>query len=242
MTGAPYILTTRPAEDAGRDAAFLNARGASCLSAPMLEIRSVNAAIPDLAGMEAVVLTSRHAAAQVELSAFHGLPCFCVGKTTAEAATKAGFHQVITGPGDGAGLAETLRQHPYRQLCWPSAQDTGFNIARAVAEDGIHIERVVVYEAAPVADFDAKVLARITAGEVKVVLAHSGRAGEHFTRLMAQHGLEHLIPGMAMIAISPRAAGLCGTDWHTIEIVETPRRSAMLEAAITALKEAAWQA
>jgi len=38
-----------------------------------------------------------------------------------------------------------------------------------------------------------------------------------------------------MIAISARAAGLCGTDWHSIIVVEQPRRRAMLDAAVAAL-------
>ena len=42
-----------------------------------------------------------------------------------------------------------------------------------------------------------------------------------------------------MIAISHRAAGLCSEDWHTITVVDQPRRTAMLEAAMAAIRRLA---
>lgn len=233
MTDAAMILTTRPWQDAERDINHLEQHGHAAISAPMLVIRPLNAKLPSPETIDAVVLTSRHAAPLLG-APFHHLPCYCVGSTTAEAARAAGFSTIITGPGDGTGLAEVIRQQAPGRLIWASARDTGFNIAAALANDGITTERVAVYEAALAEDFPPEALAAIKAGRIGVVLAHSGRAGEHFTRLVQRHGLGDQLAAMTMIAISPRAAGLCGADWHTIRIVDQPRRSAMLAAAMAA--------
>ena len=231
----PVVLTTRPVEDAERDCSYLNAQGAVALSSPMLEIKDCPFTLPPLDSIDAVVLTSRHAASRLKGAGLQDLPCFCVGKTTAIAAGEAGLKQIHTGPGDGKGLARLIAHHPYASLIWPSAVDTGFDISAALEPEGIKTHRLSVYEAAPVESFTPESLEALKSGHVRVVLAHSGRAGEHFTRMIKKEGLGHLLKTMTMIAISTRAAGLCGTDWHSITVVEQPRRRAMLDAAVTAL-------
>jgi len=231
----PVVLTTRPVEDAERDCSYLNAQGAVALSSPMLEIKDCPFTLPPLDSIDAVVLTSRHAASRLKGAGLQDLPCFCVGKTTAIAAGEAGLKQIHTGPGDGKGLARLITRHPHTSLIWPSAVDTGFDISAALEPEGIKTCRVSVYEAAPVESFTPESLEALKSGHVRVVLAHSGRAGEHFTRMIKKEGLGHLLKSMTMIAISARAAGLCGTDWHSITVVEQPRRRAMLDAAVTAL-------
>jgi len=234
----PVILTTRPAEDAERDCSFLKMRGYEAISAPMLEIRDHPFRLPPLEQIDALVLTSRHAAGRLAGMGLEQLPCFCVGKTTALAAREAGLLHTITGPGDGKGLVATITSHGCRSLFWAAAKDTGFDIKAALQPFGIRVRRETVYEAAPVEAFGKDSLKMLKSGQVRVVLAHSGRAGEHFTRLLGKEGLGHLLGSMTMIAISTRAAGLCGADWHSIIVVDHPRRSAMLDAAITAADSA----
>jgi len=231
----PIVLTTRPVEDAERDCLQLKALGVEAVSSPMLEIIDHPFTLPPLNDFDAVVLTSRHAAPRLKETGLQDLPCFCVGKTTAMAAEKAGLNQISIGPGDGKGLARMIAEHSYTSLLWPSAVDTGFDIKAALAPEGIKTIRVSVYEAAPVDNFSPQSLAMLKSGRVRVVLAHSGRAGEHFTRLIKKEDLGHLLKTMTMIAISSRAAGLCGTDWHSIKVVDQPRRRAMLDAAVAAL-------
>ena len=231
----PVVLTTRPVEDAERDCSYLRQRGIDAISSPMLEIRDHPFEFPPLEDIEAMVLTSRHAAARLRSIGVQDLPCFCVGKTTADAAREAGIEQTISGPGDGKGLAQLITRHPYKSLLWPSAVDTGFDIKAALAQEGISVHRVSVYEAAHVDRFTPESFEMLKSGRIRAVLAHSGRAGERFTELMEEEGLGHLLKSMTMIAISTRAAGLCGTDWHSIVVVDQPRRKAMLDAAITAV-------
>ena len=237
-----YVLTTRPQADAARDIAWLEKNNVAAISAPMLEIRPLDVSLPDADGFDAVVLTSRHAASILQGSALTERPCFCVGATTARQAEAAGFTDIITGSGDGAGLVEAIIETEMHHLFWPSAVDTGFNIAAALAAHDRRVERLAVYKAAEVDTFPAKVRDALAKGEVAVVLAHSGRAGAHFTRMMAAEGLGGQLRRMQMIAISHRAAGLCSEDWHTITVVDQPRRTAMLEAAMAAIRRLADEA
>lgn len=232
----PLVLTTRPRADAARDINWLADQGISAISAPMLEIKPLDPELPPPQQFDGVVLTSRHAAPLLAQTPLTALKCFCVGEATASIAEKAGFADIITGPGDGMGLKAAIMNQGVKSLYWPSAVDTGFNIAAALEEEGIAVMRQPVYKAAEVDTFPGDALEALRAGRVSVVLAHSGRAGAHFTTLMQQHGLAGQLPSMVMIAISGRAAGLCGKDWHTITVVDQPRRKAMLEAAMAAIR------
>ena len=120
-------------------------------------------------------------------------------------------------------------------MFWPSAVDTGFNIADALMPHGITTDRQPVYKAAITEAWPDEVDRAIRQGQVAAVLMHSGRAGEHFAQLMDSHGLASLRDKITAIVISDRAAGLCGGGWLNIKVAATPRRSAMFAAAADAL-------
>ena len=238
----PIIITTRPYDDAQQDIADLDRLNINALAAPMLDIEPLSHHAKAQHNVDAVVFTSRHAPALVDQS-LHHLACYCVGQSTAQAAEKAGFQKVISGPGDGQGLVAAIDQHNQTapdhdriaQVFWPSAVDTGFNIADALRLHDIKTERVPVYKAATTNHWPQHVHAAIQNRQVGAVLMHSGRAGEHFTQMMQQHGLDEYRQFITAIVISRRAAGLCGQGWHNIKIAATPRRSAMFAAAAEAL-------
>ena len=228
------VITTRPVDDAVQDIADLEHRGITALAAPMLGINPLTSAAKPEHDVDAVVLTSRHAP-QLVAKDLHDLPCYCVGASTASAASQAGFSHVITGPGEGQGLVTVMREDGLNHVFWPSAVDTGFNIADALAAHSITVTRQPVYKAATVHDWPADVDHAIRQGHVTAILMHSGRAGEHFAKMMAQHGLDDARKTITAIVISARAAGLCGDGWHNIIIAATPRRSAMFVAAAEVL-------
>ena len=234
------VITTRPIDDAQQDIADLKQMKITALAAPMLEIEPLtHRAKPD-STVDAVVFTSRHAPVLVDASLYH-LPCYCVGASTAIAASDAGFQNVITGGGDGMALVALIRenqkanQQKLNHVFWPSAVDTGFNIADALMRYDITTDRQPVYKAATTEAWPDKVDQAIRKGQVAAVLMHSGRAGEHFAQLMDRHGLASLRAKITAIVISDRAAGLCGGGWHNIKVAATPRRSAMFAAAAEAL-------
>ena len=201
----------------------------------MQEIRPLNPACPEASDFDAVAFTSRYAAAVAMDGAFHGKECYCVGEATAREAEKAGFRNVVRGAGDGAALAGLIGDSKPRRVLWASAADIGFDMGEALAGMGIDVARLAVYEATLAPDLPAEALAALRDGSVEVVLAHSGRAGGRFRDLTDRHGLEQQRRSMTLVAVSPRAAGLCGDGWHTITIADSPSRAAMLDAAVKAV-------
>src|ERR1700761_3686230 len=102
------VLVTRPHPDNEATAATLRGRGFEVLLAPMLRYEAL--AFQDEADSRygAVIVTSanalrgleQHPAGQELLK----LPLFAVGERTAQAARRAGFVNVITAAGGGAGV------------------------------------------------------------------------------------------------------------------------------------------
>ena len=234
--GRRLVLTTRSVGDAGSDIAFLKERGIETLAAPMLEMKRLNAKLPDAGGFGAVVLTSRNAASMPGLDAFHDLDCYCVGDATARAATDAGFTNVQIGPGDAEGLVSFIEGDNTGRVLWASGTDTAVDLKRELAPSGIDVEQVSAYRMVPAGDFPTDVEGRIKGGDVGIVLVYSARAGGRFRDLLDQKGLASHREQMELVAISPRVAGLCGDGWHTITHAERPDRPAMMEAAIRAVE------
>ena len=236
------VITTRPIDDAQQDIADLKEMMITALVAPMLEIQPLTTAAKPASSVDAIVVTSRHAPPLLDAS-LHHLPCYCVGGSTANASHDAGFQNVITGGGDGQALAKVIHDHQQSadhptkldHVFWPSAVDTGFNIADALAAFDITTDRQPVYKAATTNHWPDDIDNAIRQGKVAAVLMHSGRAGEHFAKLMDARGLSPYRENITAIVISNRAAGLCGGGWHNIKIAATPRRSAMFVAAAEAL-------
>ena len=239
-----HVISTRPLEDALIDADVLAEAGITCLPAPMMTINPIDIDLDSLADTDdvgAVALTSRHAVGIIAGSRWANYPVFCVGDSTARLAIDAGMTQVMTGAGDGQGLAELISTTSHRKIFWPSAVDVGFDLAKPLAEHGITVVRHPVYKAAETHSLSDEVLAAFRDEKIKAVMVHSGRAGVHLADGMAQYGLNDLMPKIDVIAVSARVGGQCkaGRDmdgWRRIIIAASPRRSAMFEA-VTALKQ-----
>ena len=250
------IISTRPLDDALIDADVLSASGISCLPAPMMEIKPLPIDAEQLfddVDAEAMALTSRHAVGLVAASRWAEKPVFCVGESTARLAQEAGFKKVITGPGDGHGLAEVISQSKYKKIFWPSAVDVGFDLAKPLSEHGIHVERHAVYKAAETKMLPEDVVAAFKNNDVTAVMVHSGRAGIHLTEVMAEFELSDIMKDVSIIAVSGRVGAQCEAgqrkagqgktgrhhgEWRRIIIASTPRRSAMFEAVIALVQEA----
>lgn len=231
MSGA-VVLTTRPAADAGEDCAFFASHGVSAHSASSLAIEERDFSLSD-EPYDAVILTSRHAAARLAGCGLTEKPCYAVGEATARAAAGAGFSNITSGGGDGAALAGLLLKTDHRRFCWPTAPHGREDIKqRLEAAGGRTIDRLIVYEAVPIKQLDKAVLAIIGSASRMVVLVHSGRAGAHFRHLVEGEGLIDAISRMELVAVSAHAAGLCGKGWRSINVVAMPLRSLMLEKAL----------
>ena len=238
MTQSPFIISTRPLEDANADCHTLIEAGLEALTAPMMRIEPRAFAAPPNNNVdddtEAYILTSRHAAPLLAKHATLNKPCFVVGEATETAAKKAGFQDIIQnirgGTDDSASLLALINASPYQKFCWASGAHISLDLT---ANSSKHITRLIVYQAVLESHLDAKICARIASGAPCFVLVHAGRAGAQFSHLITEHKLDAYRPLMQLIALSPRIAGLSGQAWHKIHIVPAPHHALMLEAART---------
>ena len=236
MTQSPFIISTRPLEDANADCRALIEAGLEALPAPMMRIEPRDFSAPN-EDAEAYILTSRHAAPLLAKHVFLNKPCFVVGEATETAAKKAGFQDIIQnirgGTDDSTSLLALIDASPYKKFCWASGAHISLDLT---ANSTKHITRLIVYQAVLESQLDAKICARIASGAPCFVLVHAGRAGAQFDHVITAHDLDPYRQCMQLIALSPRIAGLSGQGWHKIHIVPAPHHALMLEAARTLSK------
>jgi uroporphyrinogen-III synthase len=210
---------TRAQPGAGETARRLEGLGYSPVVAPLLEIRPVPQAPPNLRGTSGLVFTSRNGVDAFAALTREGrqLPVFAVGGATAQAARERGFGGVRSADGDLSDLAKLLAScaDPQAVLLAPGAAEPAGDLA-ALLPDTVSLRRLVVYEAAG-SGIGAP-------GAITATLLHSPRAG----RLLA--GLSSLTGG-AVVAISDAAAApLRGREDLEIHIADRPDEEALLAA------------
>lgn len=216
------VLVLRPEPGASATAARARALGLKAVTAPLFELRALAWEPPDVAGIDAVLLTSANAVrlGGPALRAFAGLPCHAVGEATAAAALEAGFRDVRTGPGDGAAaLAEVAGA----RVLHPCGQDH-----LPLEREGVTIDRRTVYSADALEALPLE--ARDALGRGAIALVHSPRAGALLGPLVDSFGTKRAAVSIA--AISPAAAAAAGSGWRSVASADRPRDEALLELAL----------
>src|SRR5580700_10112844 len=94
-------LITRPRDEAEALAALLARRGIEAIIEPMIEIVERHVALPEFAGIQAILCTSANGVrALARASGERHLPLFAVGDATAARARAEGFRRVESAGGD----------------------------------------------------------------------------------------------------------------------------------------------
>ncbi|MES2002809.1 MAG: uroporphyrinogen-III synthase [Pseudomonadota bacterium] len=186
--------------------------GLDAFSLPLFDVVAVDWATPDLAGFDAVLLTSANALRHggEALKAWRGYPAYAVGAATAEAARKAGFGIAAVGDQGVQRLLGSI--DPGLRLFHPCGSDR-----IDIGETGHTIESVPVYESRAIGK-----VAGITRLEGCVALVHSPRAGRRLAELASSKST------IAIAAISAAAAAAAGPGWERIEAASTPEDEALL--------------
>ncbi|WP_299307667.1 uroporphyrinogen-III synthase [uncultured Croceicoccus sp.] len=195
--------------------------GIALLSMPMFRVEPVAWTMPDIASLDALLLGSanimRHGGAK--LSALTGIPAWCVGETTAEAARAAGFTLAHVGAGGLQPVAERAVAMGARNLLRLSGEA---HVPLSLAEDA-RLDTRVVYRVAALPLPGA--LAAL-ADEELVVLLHSAEAARHFSAEVERVGLPR--GRIALACLAPRIASAAGAGWRAVEVAETVDDAALL--------------
>lgn len=210
---------TRARPGATRTAARLAALGFEPVVAPLLKIRPIPCATPDLDGFAALAFTSVNGVeAFAALTPRRDRPVFAVGDVTAGAARKVGFAAVRSAGGALGDLAALLADAGIAgPVLAPGAREPAGDLTGLLA-GALEVEALAVYEAletgaAPPGAFD-------------VALVHSPRAGRALAGLGPEVGRGRLaaaISAAAADALSP--AGFAET-----RVATAPTEDALLEA------------
>jgi uroporphyrinogen-III synthase len=224
VTGAVVVTRTQPGAD--HTARALEAAGRSVIVAPLLEVRSVpSAAAPD--GVQAVAVTSGHAAAQLtSLGLDPTTPVFAVGDATARLA-RAAFPNTVSASGDAADLAALIRARLSPSggpILFPHGRETAGDLAGALRAAGFVVQDRIVYETAPVEALPAPLAAALQTDSVEWVLFHSPKGAQTGTELLRPHS-RRLCCACLSEAV---AAAAQAAPWLEIRVAAAPTDASLL--------------
>jgi uroporphyrinogen-III synthase len=211
----------------------LAARGDTALVEPLLSIERVAGVTPQLAGVQALVMTSANAVPALSAPA-RRLPLFAVGDATARAAREAGCSAVVSAAGAGVDLARLIAQR-----CRPdggailhlSGADVRPGMAEELAAAGFTLRRQVVYRAVSARALSPAAVDALAGRQVEAVLLFSARTARTFVELVASHGLRDHLATTAAVCLSAAVAQPCRElMWRAIYLAAGPDLGALLEA------------
>jgi uroporphyrinogen-III synthase len=227
-------LVTRPRAEAEGLAAALAARGVEAIIEPMMQVQFLTAASPDLAGVQAVLCTSANGVrALAGVTDERMLPILAVGDATASRARAEGFATVESAGGAVADLVwlavQRLRPQDGRLLHVAGNVVAGDLVAE-LRENGFAIDRIVLYEAQPIAMLSEVTLGALRSASIDFALFFSPRTAAIFTRLANAAAAAKCCAKITALSISAAAdAALAGLPWLDRRTAETPNQPALLD-------------
>ncbi|MFC7333826.1 uroporphyrinogen-III synthase [Rhodocista pekingensis] len=231
MTG---ILVTRPQPEADQTAAELAARGFTTLIEPLLEVRLLPGPALDLAGVQALLLTSINGVrATLARTDRRDLPVLAVGRRTGDEARAAGFAEVREAEGDAVHLAALIRREvdpAAGRLLHVSGVDLAADLAELLGPDGYTVDRIVGYEAVAAEHLSPEVVSALRQADISIALFFSPRTARTFVRLATAAGLADRCAGMSAFCLSPAvASAAAGLPWQAVRVAERPAAGALLD-------------
>jgi uroporphyrinogen-III synthase len=225
------VLVTRPQPGADATVARLAALGHRGIVAPMLEVRQVQANLPDPGAVQAVLVTSANAIPGLP-DAYRGRPLLSVGTASAAAARRRGFTRVVSADGDAtdlASLARTRCDPDGKPLLLASGQGQGATLATALRQHGFTIQHEAVYAAGAVQSLPQALLTGWAEGTIGSAMFFSAETARAFVRLIAAAGITEGASAIEALAIAPAtAAALAPLPWRQVRVAVRPDQDAML--------------
>jgi uroporphyrinogen-III synthase len=230
------LLLTRPEAESREFAAALAAHGIGAVVAPLLAIVPVGSQPLDLAGVQALLVTSANGArALAARTTRRDLPALAVGGATARALTDAGFADMRKAGGDATALVDLARRalDPAQgALLWASGEDTAADLAGALAKSGFAVRRAVLYraEAAPALPENAR--RALAEDALDGVALFSPRSAGILLRLVAAAGLARHCARLDAFCLSAAVAAPlrrdAGIAWRRVLAAERPQTDSLL--------------
>jgi uroporphyrinogen-III synthase len=226
------VLITRPREQALELARRLAERGDTALIEPLLRIERIPSAVSDLAGVQALVLTSANAVPALREVAAR-LPIFAVGDATATAARAAGC-EVISAAGSGADLARLIARRCRAEdggLLHLGGEHVRAGLAEVLSAAGFTLRTQAVYRAVAANALSPDAAQALARRRIDAVLLFSPRTARTCVDLIGRHELRDDLAATAAICLSAAVAQPCRElVWRTIVLAARPDLAALLDA------------
>jgi uroporphyrinogen-III synthase len=227
-------LVTRPREEASNLAAALADRGVDAVIEPMMEVHYRTAAAPDLGNVQALLCTSANGVrALARITEERDRPLLAVGDATASRARDEGFTNVASAGGDVADLVRLAvrRLRPQGgRLLHIAGEVVAGDLSGALRARGFSAERIVLYDARPVAALSEPAIRALRSGKVYFAVFFSPRTAAIFVKLANGAGLAACCRTVTALSISPAAdAALTTLLWRDRYVAEKPSQAGLLE-------------
>lgn len=232
------VLVTRPAEDAVALVADLAAHGIAAAVEPLMTIQVLAGSAPDLAGVQALLVTSANGIrAFASRSPDRSPQVYAVGEASAASARALGFVKVESADGDVVALAALVkrRAHPGRGiLLHVSGSEVAGDLGGALSAAGFVCRREVLYRAQPVTSLSPATLDLFHSRTLDGVLLFSPRTASIFVRLAKAAGIDRLLAQVRAYCLSDAVAAEAGLlDWLEVRVAAMPQAQALLDCLVT---------
>lgn len=229
------VLVTRPEPGAAATADRLRRLGFEPVVLPLTEIRALPVAkLPTAETVDAVAVTSanalRHAPPGL-IAEFRHKTCFAVGGETAAAARKAGFTDVVAGPGDAERLVQVvLGALPagahVLHLCGHVRVG---GLEAGLRRSGMAITELEIYDAPVIPYTPETVGSELGSEPLKAALVHSAKAALRLVELVAWPRVAPLFAETLYFCLSSRiGAALNGIPQERIFWAPAPEEAELL--------------
>lgn len=218
----PTVLLTRTQADNQEWAELLSAQGIDSISSPLITIETLSLPI-HRDDYDGVIITSKHALHA--LSAYKELPLFIVGEHTAKL-TEAKNIQLVAASAENLLSGLAARQFS-RPLLYLSGETITLDLAQALAEYQITVQRKIVYRAISAQTLSPEALFALEQCRLDGIALFSSRTAEIAHDLIAPAVRRNL----HAFCFSGNIGRICKNmgDWKAIHSAKHPSRETFLE-------------
>lgn len=229
------VLITRPKHDAEGLEARLQSAGIDTVRAPMMEIvqQEISAEMRQRMltakdeGAGYLLFTSANGVRScvAQCLSLVALPCFCVGAQTAQAASVAGFGQVMQAQGDVESLVALVLSSLAPEdgtLFHLRGHDHRGNLLEKLLEKQYSAHAVCAYNAKQTEELPLTVVRQICNDQVDAVLLYSPRTAKLFEAALRRANIVDACARMSVYALSRAVKDALEAPWRWVWYPESP--------------------
>ncbi len=229
------LLVTRPEPDASLLAEELRGLGHEPIVQPLLDFHRLDFDPAPLESASYLIFTSGNAIRALQERRDIGrsarIPVFCAGEETTRRARAAGFSSIAATASTAEDLAAKIVPLAGNRLrlVHVTAKHQAFDLAGALACEGLSLCTLYVYEMTARRAFESSVAEALKAGTIGDVILMSPRTGEIFTALCRDHGLCDRMKSLRYFCLAQSVAKtLEPAGLAQVHVAEKPNRKALL--------------